>query len=284
MPNDPSAGENPPYGASINYWLADAREDSVTLRITDPSGQHVLTLAGPGDRGINRAWWDLQDEPSTQIKLRTKPLYADWVDLGDEGWRSGGRELSMLVPPGTYTVTLDVDGQSQSQELRVLKDPNSEGTEANIRAQTAMFSELRDDYEVVVGMVNRLEWVRRQLYDLKRVLEDRGDAPEILEATAELDEKLVSAESNLIRLLGTGTGQDGVRWAPKLAEEIRYLAGAVATGDLAPTDQAREVQVILNERVMRYRAEVDELLRTDVVRFNRMLRGRSMTPVISALD
>ena len=284
LPNDLTAGENPPDGASINYWLADALEDSVTLRITDRSGQHVLTLAGPSNAGINRVWWDLEDEPSTQIKLRTKPLYADWVDLGEEGWRSGGQSLSMLVPPGTYTVTLDVDGQSQSQELRVLKDPNSEGTEANIRAQVAMFSELRDDYEVVVGMVNRLEWVRRQLYDLNRVLEDRGDAPEILEAAAELDEKLIAAEGNLIRLLTTGTGQDGVRWAPKLVEEIRYLAGAVATGDFAPTDQSREVQVILNERVMRYRAEVDELLLTDVAGFNRMLRDRNMPPVISDLD
>ncbi len=190
----------------------------------------------------------------------------------------------MLVPPGTYTVTLEVAGQSQSQELRVLKDPNSEGTEADILAQTAMFSELRDDYEVVAGMVNRLEWVRRQLYDLNRVLEDRGDAPEILEASTELDERLISAENNLIRLLTTGTGQDGVRWAPKLLGEIRYLAGAVATGDFAPTDQAREVQVILNERVMRYRAEVDELLRTDVAGFNRMLRDRNMPPVISDLD
>ncbi len=147
-----------------------------------------------------------------------------------------------------------------------------------------MFSELRDDYEVVVGMVNRLEWVRRQLYDLKRMLDDRGNAPEILEAATELDEKLISAESNLIRLLGTGTGQDGVRWAPKLAEEIRYLAAAVATGDFAPTDQAREVQVILNEKVMRYRVEVDELLRTDVAGFNRLLRDRSMAPVIIDRD
>ena len=284
LPNDATSGENPPDGASINYWLADALEDSVTLRITDRSGRHIRTLAGPGSPGINQVWWDLQDEPSTQIKLRTKPLYADWVDLGDEGWRSGGQDLSMLVPPGTYTVTLDVDGQSQSQELRVLKDPNSEGTEANIRAQVALFSELRDDYEVVVGMVNRLEWVRRQLYDLNRVLEDRGDAPEILEAAAELDEKLIAAEGNLIRLLTTGTGQDGVRWAPKLVEEIRYLAGAVATGDFAPTDQAHDVQVILNQKVMRYRAEVDELLRTDVAGFNRMLRDRNMPPVISDLD
>ena len=284
MPNDLSAGENPPYGASINYWLADALEDSVTLSITDRSGQHVRTLTGPASPGINRVSWNLRDEPSTQIKLRTKPLYADWVDLGEDGWRSGGQGLSMLVPPGTYTVALDVDGESRSQELRVLKDPNSEGTEANIRAQIAMFSELRSDYEVVATMVNELEWVRRQIYDLNRVLEDRGDAPEVLQVAAELDEKLISAESNLIRLLTTGTGQDGVRWAPKLAEEIRYLAGAVATGDFAPTDQAREVQVILNEKVMRYRTEVDELLGTDVAGFNRMLRDRSMAPVISDLD
>ncbi|MCY4647816.1 MAG: hypothetical protein OXE73_13185 [Gammaproteobacteria bacterium] len=52
--------------------------------------------------------------------FRTKPLYADWVDLGDDRTRSGGQGLSMLVSPGTYTVTLEVDGQqSQSQELRV---------------------------------------------------------------------------------------------------------------------------------------------------------------------
>jgi len=285
LPNDPSAGQNPPYGASINYWLADALEDSVTLRITDRSGRLVRTLSGPHSPGVNRIWWNLRDEPSTEIKLRTKPLYADWVDLGEDGWRSGGQNLSMLVPPGTYTVTLEVDGQSPSQqELRVLKDPNSEGTEANIRAQTAMFSELRDDYEVVVGMVNRLEWIRRQLYDLNRVLEDQGDAPGIIEASAELNDKLHAVEGNLIRLMTTGTGQDGVRWAPKLAEDIRYLAGAVATADFPPTDQARQVQVILNQKVTRYRAEVDELLRTDVAGFNRMLRDRNMPRVISDLD
>ena len=284
MPNDLSAGENPPYGASINYWLADALEDSVTLSITDRSGQHVRTLTGPaspgstGYRGISGT-----SPPRRSSCVRSPCTPTGWTS-GEDGWRSGGQGLSMLVPPGTYTVALDVDGESRSQELRVLKDPNSEGTEANIRAQIAMFSELRSDYEVVATMVNELEWVRRQIYDLNRVLEDRGDAPEVLQVAAELDEKLISAESNLIRLLTTGTGQDGVRWAPKLAEEIRYLAGAVATGDFAPTDQAREVQVILNEKVMRYRTEVDELLGTDVAGFNRMLRDRSMAPVISDLD
>ena len=101
------------------------------------------------------------------------------------------------------------------------KDPNSSGTEADIRAQLAMFSDIRADYAEVTSMVNRIEWVRRQLYDLQAVLEDRGGADEILAAAAELDENLIAVEDNLVRLITTGTGQDGVRWAPKLAEELR---------------------------------------------------------------
>jgi len=284
LPNDPTAGESAPYGASISYWLSEAHEDGARLTIADGSGQTVRTLDGPAEAGINRVWWNLRDEPSTQIKLRTTPMYADWVELGEDGWRSGGQGLSMLAPPGTYAVTLEVDGQSQSQELRVLKDPGSEGTEANIRAQVVMFTELRDEYEIVTSLVNRIEWVRRQIYDLSSVVEDRGDEPGIVEAAAELDAKLTAAEGNLIRLLTTGTGQDGVRYAPKLLEEIRYLAGAVTSGDFAPTDQAREVQDILSEEVERFGAEAEQLLDTDVAEFNRMLQQRNLSPVISNPD
>ena len=188
----------------------------------------------------------------------------------------------MLVPPGTYSVTLEVDGRNQTQQLRVLKDPNSTGTEADIRAQLAMFSEIRDDYEAVTDMVNRIEWVRRQLYDLNTVLEDRGNAADILTASEELDERLIDVEDNLIRLLTAGG--DGTRWAPKLIGELRYLSGSIMNGDFRPSDQAREVQVILNERVNQYRAEVDRLLQSDVAAFNRKLRDRNVAPVISEME
>jgi hypothetical protein len=282
LPNDPSIGENPPYGASINYWLDDARAGGATLRIADASGRTVRTLQGPGEAGINRAWWNLQDDPSPEIKLRTKPLYADWVDLGPEGWRSGGQGISMLVAPGTYSVTLEVDGRSQTQQLRVLKDPNSTGTEADIRAQLAVFSEVRDNYRAATAMVNEIEWVRRQLYDLSDLLEDRGDEPGIVEAAAELDANLIAAETKLIRLLSAGG--DGTRWAPKLIEELRYLSGNVMNGDFRPTDQVREVREILNERTSESQVEVDRLLRTDVAEFNQMLGDRRLAPVISGRE
>ena len=285
MPNDQSDGDNPPYGASINYWLGDGGADGAVVRIADADGNEVRALNGPARAGINRVWWDLRDEPSPEMVFRTKPLHADWVDLGDDRRRSGGQGLSMLVAPGTYTVTLEVDGQpSQSRELRVHKDPNSSGTEADIQAQLAMFSEIRTDYADVTSMVNRIEWVRRQLYDLRAVLEDRGGADEILATAAELDENLIAVEDNLVRLIVTGTGQDGVRWAPKLAEELRYLAGAIMNGDFSPTDQAGEVQRLLNQEVVEYGAQVEELFEGEIADFNRRLLASNLSPLISDSD
>ena len=188
----------------------------------------------------------------------------------------------MLVPPGTYDVTLDVGGRTQTQLLQVLKDPNSSGTEADIRAQQAMYSALRDDHAAIADMVNRIEWIRRQLYDLDAVLESRGDAADILLASAELDEQLLAVEDNLVRLITAGG--DFTRWAPRLIEEIGYLASNISGADFRPTDQAGEVQGILHERTLRFGGEVDALFENEVAAFNRMLLAQNLSPLISDMQ
>ncbi|HWK12649.1 MAG TPA: hypothetical protein VNR64_21490, partial [Vicinamibacterales bacterium] len=55
-------GENPPPGASINYWLKSAAKD-VKITISDMSGKEVRTLEGPKDAGVNRINWDLRATP-----------------------------------------------------------------------------------------------------------------------------------------------------------------------------------------------------------------------------
>ena len=279
FPNDQTDGDNPPVGTPINYWLAEGSMQGATLQVTDGSGRTIRSMRGPAEAGINRAWWNLRDDPSTAVLLRTKPLYADWYDLGSKRRRSGGGGLSMLVPPGVYTVTLEVDGETHSQQLRVLKDPNSSGTEADIRTQLALFSEIRADHEEAAGMVNRIEWARRQLYDLNAVLEERAGASDILTASAELDEKLMGAEAEMVQLLNAGS--DGTRWAPELIQELNYLAGNVMNGDFRPTDQAQEVQSLLHEQVVRLRGEVESLFETDIAAFNRTLLARNLSPLIS---
>ena len=265
MMDDQSAGSDPEYGASINYWLGDPVEDGVSVVITDAAGDTVRTLDGTGDRGINRITWDLETEPTTEMKLRTKPVGSDWVDLGDDRWRPApeGR-WSIVSPPGTYTVTLRVGDEERSTELEVVKDPHSEGSPEDIDAQVATLRELYDDMNRAAEMVNRIEWIRRQLYDRMELLESRGGEEALVAAADSLDERLREVEGGLIQLKLTSTGQDNIRWPMKLAGRIGYLAGGVASADFPPTDQALEVKEVLESRLADHGERLESLVQGGV--------------------
>ena len=255
-----------------------------TYGFATPSGNTVRTLDGTRKAGINRVWWDLEGEPSTQIKLRTKPLYADWVEMGEEGWRAAavGR-ISILEPPGTYTVVLEAGGRETTQPLRVLKDPHSEGTEEDIRLQTEMLRELRLELNRAAESVNRIEWIRKQLGDVRTYATELGgaDAKGVVSAAEELDGTLITLEEKLYQLKLTDTGQDRVRWPTMLAGRIAYLAGAVAVSDFPPTDQHREVHAVLKERLGSYEQELERFLENELPAFNRSLEERSLPRIVT---
>ena len=278
--DDWSEGENPPYGAPINFWLDEAGAD-VSIEIRNGAGDTVRTLEGTGEKGLNRIYWDLREEASTAAVLRTKPLFADWVTLDEERTRDAqfGR-ISILAPPGDYTVALKVGDTEQTAPIEVRKDPKSEGTLEDIAAQTALLRLLRADLETVVGMVNEIEWLRRQVLDLKAVAEETGRVESIASAVDGLDGSLLAVEEHLIQLLLTGTGQDQIRWPTQLAGRIVYLAGVVATSDFRPTDQMREVHDRLHERVEARAAEFAEIVESDLTSVNGALDAAGMPGIL----
>ncbi len=309
--SDPTAGQNPPYGASINYYLKSAPSGDVKIRIEDTKGQTVRTLTGTKTVGINRVNWDLRGEQTKEVRLRTSPAYAPEVRNGAEGWRlapEGGR-MSVLMPPGTYTVKLLVGGseassQTLSQQLIVRKDPNSEGKEEDINAQLAMLFELRKDLENAADMVNQIEMIRSQLASITALLDPGaagassattaqretqsatpasagGDYIAIKRAADDLEKKLIDVEENLIQRKFTGQGQDSVRWPPKLLSKINYLANGIGGADFAPTMQHREVKAMFEDQLATHRRRLDEILSKDLDAFNRQLRDRGVGNVIT---
>ena len=310
---DPTAGQNPPYGASINYYLKTAPAGEVKIRIENASGQIARTLTGTKTAGINRVNWDLRGEQTKEVRLRTSPAYAPEIRNGAEGWRlapDGGR-MSVLLPPGTYTVKLLIGGAEAtpalSQQLIVRKDPNSEGTEADINAQVSLLFELRNDLEHAAAMVNQIEAIRSQLANINALLglsepgADRpsqpgspggvvgatgsremssGDYAAIKKAADDLDKKLIDVEENLIQRRLTGQGQDTVRWPPKLISKINYLANGIGGSDFPPTTQHREVKAMFEEQLATQRRRMDEILSKDLDAFNKLLRDRGIQNVI----
>ena len=283
---DPTTGHNPPYGADINYFLKAATKDDVKLAILDASGKTVRTFDEKDikkDAGINRVWWDLRYDPSKQIRLRTSPLYAPDVTVGPEGWRPAPAvsPVSLLAPPGTYTVKLTVGGHDYTQKLTVLKDPHSAGTPADIQVQTKLFLTVQDELNTMADDVNQIESVRAQLANLQAQLGDNENSKSIRTAAEELGNKLVALEGNLLQLKATGHGQDDVRWESMLVDKLDYLARQLDSSDFAPTTQEVAVSDVLKQQVAKYHGDTQQLMSKDVAAFNSMLRGKNVSGIIT---
>jgi photosystem II stability/assembly factor-like uncharacterized protein len=277
--DDPTTGENPEYGASINYHLKAplGGASPVTLTIRDAQGTVVRTFGGANQAGVNRVHWDLRYEPSAQVRLRTSPLYADHIVPGPNGRVAPGTStLSILAPPGTYTVEFKAGDVVESQPLVVRKDPNTGGTEAEIAEQTRMLVLIRDDLNRAADAVHRVEDVRVQLDDIRRRVQDAV----VRRVTDSLQRQLVDVEMNLVELRLTGGGQDGVRFAAKLISKLGYLGNGVSSSDYRPTNQHGEVQQLLHQELQRHLADIDRLLTTEVDRLNALLRQRGVPNVV----
>ena len=282
MTDDPTAGQNPPYGAAINYWLKAAPSGDVTLAIQDAAGKTIRTLKGTKNVGINRVWWDLRNDSTPPARLRTPPLFAPEVRLGTEGWRPapGIGTLTVLMPPGTYTVKLSVGGQDFSQPLVLRKDPNSGGSEQEIATQDSMLLDLQNDFGGTVGLINQIEMVRSQLVTLRSVLAADRAAADIRAAADSLEQKFITVEEDLHQLRLTGRGQDEVRWPAKLAAQISYLAGGVSAADFAPTQQQREVRQLVGQQLRASRTRFDQLVAQDLAQFNTLLKQKNVPNVV----
>jgi photosystem II stability/assembly factor-like uncharacterized protein len=282
--DDPTIGEDPPYGAGINYYLKAPATTAVTIVINDARGQTIRTIDAPRAAGLHRVYWDLRSAPSKGVEFRTSPLYAPEIEVGPDGIRRstggfgvGGGRMVILELSGTYTVKLSVNGREFTQPLTVIKDPHSAGTEADIAAQHKALVDIRQNLDAAVDMVNEMELVRGQLDVLNRLVKD----PEVAKASEELNKKYIEIEQNLVELRATGHGQDGVRWGAKLVGRMGYLANGLASADFKPTNQETQVASVQEDRLKSYRTQLEVLRSRDLDAFNELLKKRGYPTILA---
>jgi photosystem II stability/assembly factor-like uncharacterized protein len=278
---EPSWGFDPPYGASINYWT-NSDKDSVKLYVTNATGDTLRTFKQKGKTGINRLWWDLHIKPGKDMFMRTTPVGAEWVPLDKERKRPAhvGQFKSYLVPPGKYNVLMATGGQNFSSTINILKDPNSEGSAEDIKSQTEMLSAIYKDINTMADMVNEIEVIRRQVYDLRDVLKSRSKNKKLVDAAGKLDTALMKVESKIIQLKFTGTGQDDVRYPEMLAGRMAYLGQTIATADFGPPEQHKEVYTLLKGQLAQVQNDMDALLKGEVATFMKLLDDNGVKPIV----
>jgi hypothetical protein len=197
-----------------------------------------------------------------------------------------------LSAPGKYTVKLIVDGQEYTANLEVRKDPNSLGTEADIRLMVKLWENVVDDINEVVTMINQLEWFGKQMEDLKKVLTVTKNSKPLMTALSQAHSEVLAVEDKLLQRQLHASDPKSYRAEMMLYSKLVWFSGEIGTGagdirnteDFGPTSQQLEVYEILKKRLNEVRTEYDVLLSQTISAFNRTLQAAGHGAIITDLE
>jgi hypothetical protein len=292
------AGENPPNGVVVHYWLKDAPAGDVTLAFLDADGRVVRSFtsrrqpgtastepaAGGGEEPRTteapepaRAGGD--DEPSPTKNAGANRFVwnlrgPDATKLPDNTGRVGTIDTlaAPRVPPGRYQVRLTVGGQTLTQPFTVVKDPRVLATDDDLRAQHTWARQAHDLLTRVHDAVVALRDVRAQIEAWAR----RADAPAVKDAARTLAGALGAVESELIQV----KSEDPRMFPAKLNSRIATLVGLIDYSDAAPTQALRELCENVTLAAEMELAKLERCLRHDVPAFNALCRDAGVTAVV----
>jgi len=287
LPPEIPAGQNPPDGAMLDYWLK-SNSGSVKLDILDESGKLVRTFSSddrpepedekelvvptywlrphqplPSDPGMHRFVWDLHFSPPDSLE-HEYPISAIYRD-------TPRYPLGQTALPGKYTVKLTVAGKTLSQSLVIKMDPRvktpAEGLEQQFNLETKIVAAMHRDY-LALQEVRSLRDQLRKLTGAKRT--------DVTNSIATVESKLGVLEGS------TGStflvGAEG-RSLARLNRGLNQLLSTVDSADTAPTQQASlmcdQLLRVLEEQL----ATWNEIKESEVPALNRRLKAANLSPV-----
>lgn len=263
--NKTYAGENPPTGAVISYYLKSPAQDA-RLVVKDNAGKVVRNIRRiPGLPGINSTEWDLRyDVPGSD---GADGVPAEFQQMARRFGFGGGPS----VVPGEYTVTLVVGGKEYSKPVRVDLDPRASVTTADLVAQRDAAVSLAELSSQVTGIFNRTGNLITQLTGL--VDNIKRNAPNEKEALNEAEVSLKELKDFRDTKLARPLQGLGYRQYPRLREEVQSLAGTVARGVSRPTDAQVLRQGELVKETGETQQQLTTIVNTRIAKLNQLLKN-----------
>jgi photosystem II stability/assembly factor-like uncharacterized protein len=134
LPPEVPQAKNPPGGAIIDYYLKSVPQTLVTLEVLNEGGEVIRRYSSaetekPAETR-RQAVADIWIAPP--VRLTARAGLNRWV------WDLREAAPGVRVMPGTYQVRLTVDGKTLTEALRVVNDPRSGATAADLAEQYSL--------------------------------------------------------------------------------------------------------------------------------------------------
>ena len=270
------AGQNPPEGVVLSYYLKQAHQGDVTLTLLDPKGQEIRRFSSktsngqepsvPANEGMNRIIWDMRYPNGREVR-RESPLSDN----------ENPRGIPPMAPPGHYQVQLTVEGQTSSQPFEIRKDPRVTATQEDLEAQLALHIQVRDKLSETSDAINRLRSTRQQVEEWESKAAGSSEADAITRVASGLKEKLAAIERELILV----PGSNPLNLPDKgLNAKLAALTSVVDSADSAPTRQSYDVFNVLSKRVDTEIQRLQEVVDTELKAFLNLIESLDIPAIV----
>jgi hypothetical protein len=291
LPPEEPAGQNPPDGAIINYYLRRDSTTPVTIEIFDMSKQLVRRFSSddkpepvnPTDYPVPEYWFRppqvLETKAGMQrfvwdLKYAPPPAFGHGFPISAIYRDTPLYPLGPAVPPGNYLVKLSANGKSLTQPLTVKMDPRVKASAADLTQQFNLSIRAYSGMQETFETVDRIKKLRAQI----KTAIDRADRGPLAEALNALDKKAAS-------IGGEGRGDGGSPGLPGGTIDVREpnltrlnggfssLLEHLQSADLAPTEPMTTAAAELQKVLAKLMADWNELKTKDLSAINEQLRA-----------
>jgi hypothetical protein len=190
-----------------------------------------------------------------------------------------GTTAGPRAAPGTYQVRLTVGESSLTESVEIEKDPRIPATDADLREQFDFLIRIRDRVSEANDAVKRIRDIRGQMDGAVKRAEGQPYADEISEE-AETIKAALSEVENEIYQTKNRSRQDPLNFPIRLNNKIAGLTGVVGSTDAKPTQQSYDVFEDLSSQLQVQLDRLNEIIETDIPRFNALIAQHSVPAVI----
>jgi hypothetical protein len=278
LPPDEPAGENPPDGAMIDYFLSSDSTGPVTIEIKDGKGQSVRRYSSADapfeanpkrlkipsywirppqsvftKSGSHRFLWDMHYTPIPDVEPEF-PISATYRNTAPEA-------TSPWVAPGDYNVTLTVGGKTFSQPLKVVMDPRVKALAADLQDQFNFSWKLYQLRLTLAPIGKAFDEITEQLTKSKARAAERADVTQKLESFAQT-----------LMKFGPPHPRPGASPSLFVLEATTRLFNDTQGADAAPTAAIKSAAADIETKVGPVMEAWRQLLESDLPALNHQLR------------
>ena len=263
-----TAGTNHPGGVAINFFIKEKEANNpISLQIFDSNNKLIKAFSTKPNKnkkeetlklenGNNIFYWDMMYPGAEKVK----GMILWWASLNGP-----------MALPGNYKVTLTMGEISKSQNFTILKNPVSETSIADAKAQFNFINDINAKVTEIHKALKNVKKVRAQVKALKKSIKENEKHAGLLTYADNLLKEMTSIEETLYQTKSK-SNQDPLNFPIRLNNKLAHLNSLTRIGSYAPTQQAIDFKNEINKKIDQELAKLYDLFDNKVKVLNQKVK------------